>query len=75
MNDRGFVTYEGEIVRLQPRQLREGGWKADFTVIYCTSGFPYSIEYFGQNTYLTRSTAAFAALRSACEIIDEGASA
>ena len=62
-------TYKGTIIQPQPRELRVGGWKADFYLLELAS--VVTTNYEGDQTFPTREVAIEAALSSARRIIDQ----
>jgi len=62
-----FVMYKNIGILPYPRELRAGGWKADFTLIEDDGMRPYD----GVNVYSTREEAIRASLDSARRIIDD----
>jgi hypothetical protein len=69
--DDAIAVYEGVRIQLQPRELREGGWKADFTLIEERGPEIGETPFYGEITYRTRDDARLAALDSARRIINE----
>jgi|CZKS01.1.fsa_nt_gi hypothetical protein len=65
--DNVIAVSEGATVLLQPRQLRAGGWMADFTLI--EEHTFEMVPYYGKNVYATREGAKRAAFKSARRII------
>ena len=65
-----LAAYKGIRIRLQPTQLHDGTWKADFTLDEEHGSSTESVPYYGKNAYASRDEAKRAALDSARRIID-----
>lgn len=66
-----IAVYKGVTIQLQPRELLDGGWMADFTLNEERGSETNATPYFGNNAYPSREEAKHAALDSAWEIIDQ----
>ncbi len=65
------VAYRGVTIELQPTELRDGGWMADFTLYEENGSATDATGYKGKNVYASGEEAKLAAFNSAREIIDE----
>ena len=66
-----IAAYQGVSIVLQPREIKGGGWMADFTLIEERGSETDAPPYYGKNAYSTREDAKRAGLDSARRIIDE----
>jgi len=62
-----FIVYKAIGILPYPRELRSGGWKADFALIEDGGMRPYD----GVNVYSTRGEAIRASIDSARQVIDD----
>jgi hypothetical protein len=67
--DEPFASYRGVRIQLQPRELRTGGWTADF-ILYKRGSTTDGVPYKGEGVYPTREKAKSEAYEHAHKIID-----
>lgn len=65
------ITYKGIRIYLQPRELAEGGWTANFTLSEERGSQTTDTTFHGELTYETKELAERAAMGMARRKIDE----
>ncbi len=70
MSDEAYPVYKGVRIRLQPRALRTGRWKADFKLLQDVGSETIVTPHHGPN-FASREDAVNAALRRAQREIDK----
>jgi hypothetical protein len=72
MNDDDVVaSYNGVRILVQPTQLADGGWKANFTLLRLRGSETDAIPYYGERAYPTRQIAKQESLNAARLEIDK----
>jgi hypothetical protein len=65
------VAYKGVRILVQPTQLADRGWKANFTLLRRRGGETDAIPYYGERAYPTRQIAKQESLDAARAEIDK----